>query len=367
VHAPITVDAPPDRSQQRFDARVVLWSESTLRRLRHCGRVPVSVANDVILRVSGAGDTRSAGFAGLQSCGSVWSCPVCSAKIAAERQQEVARAIRNHQVRGGQVLMLTLTMRHSVVDSLRQLWSALGTAWHSVTSGKAWADDKAMSGLVGYCRVVEVTYGASGWHVHVHSLLFLAAPCSRDLHDHLAGRMFARWSQGLKLRGLRPPIRDLGGLDVRVAGNSEQLASYFNKQTYDGPDRAAWEVMRGDLKEARHGNRTPFRILRDLVVHGLADDLDLWHEFETVSRGKRQLTWSKGLRDSLELDVERTDDEIAAENVHGDDLVVIPADVWRTLCWTAGALLRAARSDDTGDAVFAWLRARGVVWHPPGG
>jgi hypothetical protein len=48
---------------------------------------------------------------------------------------------------------------------------------------------------------------------------------------------------------------------------------------------------------------------------GDADALDLWHAWETGSKGKRALTWSRGLRARVGLDVEASDEDLAAAEV----------------------------------------------------
>lgn len=42
---------------------------------------------------------------GLQTCGSVWICPICSFKIRMKRAAELAVAIAVHKARGGSVLL----------------------------------------------------------------------------------------------------------------------------------------------------------------------------------------------------------------------------------------------------------------------
>ena len=48
----------------------------------------------------------------------------------------------------------------------------------------------------------------------------------------------------------------------------------------------------------------------------------LWHEYECATRGHQCITWNKGLRQMLAAP-DRTDDEIAAEEVGGEVLVLI--------------------------------------------
>lgn len=53
----------------------------------------------------------TAHYSGLIVCGSVWTCPVCAAKISEKRRGELNAAIGQHQQSGGDVLLLTLTTR----------------------------------------------------------------------------------------------------------------------------------------------------------------------------------------------------------------------------------------------------------------
>ena len=46
------------------------------------------------------------------TCGSVWTCPVCSLKIAAKRAEELAAAIDTWKDRDGYLCMVTATIQH---------------------------------------------------------------------------------------------------------------------------------------------------------------------------------------------------------------------------------------------------------------
>jgi hypothetical protein len=52
---------------------------------------------------------KTTSYSGLQTCGSVWACPVCSAKIAERRRVEIMAAMAAHKAAGGWVNLLTLT------------------------------------------------------------------------------------------------------------------------------------------------------------------------------------------------------------------------------------------------------------------
>lgn len=338
------------RRRERRDARYTLREEmrsiTSNPRIRTCG----TPMGDVALKLSTLPDgSKLGGFAGLETCGSQ-ACPVCSTKVHAKRQAEIEQVLRQHLAAGGSAVMLTLTMRHHAGQSLQFLWDSLTQAWKAGTNGSGWKKDREDHGVQHYVRVVELTHGKSGWHVHVHALLLgddqLKNPLTRT---SLAQRMFDRWRKKLISLGLQAPIFSQGGADIRYINPTEDVAKvvadYVAKgsagKEFDALTRAkardtldqahglALEVARGDLKQGRRGNRTPFQILTDFVTNGDMKDLALWHEYEQVSKGRRTITWSRGLRDAYGLGVEMTDEEIAAEEHDGAVVAVMEGATYR--------------------------------------
>jgi hypothetical protein len=353
-------------------AQSLLWRESSLPRVRSCCAHGVLPGGDVTVRASGAGADRRAGFGGLATCGSVWACPVCAQKIAARRVEELIAAAAAWVALGGSLALLTLTMRHRKGQALGELWDSLGAAWHGATSGRAWESDHASHGApitrrvvsgsragervtetrVGFVRTVEATVGEAGWHLHVHALLFVSGESTPLSVRRLGRSMFGRWSAVLVARGLDAPTDRRGQSCELIPGSdSADVGRYLVKA-------AAWEVGGGAGKAARGTNRTPFQLLADVGSEGLADDLDLWHEWEAASHGRRQVGWSTGLRDFLELGDSASDDEIAAETLDGETLVTLSAAQYRQVRAVRWLLVEAACADDTGAALAAWLAAR---------
>jgi hypothetical protein len=90
-------------------------------------------------------------------------------------------------------------------------------------------------------------------------------------------------------------------------------------------------MARGDLKTGRPGSRTPFQILADYYQAGDSRDGNLWREFGRVTRSLAAVRWSRGLRVAMlgpAKESERTDEELAAEDVGGNLLAVIQFPVW---------------------------------------
>lgn len=333
---------PTSTRRRRYERRGLLWRESALGRVRKCGRCSRVPGGSVGVRARpGQG---VAGLSGLVTCGSVWACPVCSAKIAARRALEVGAAVATWHSKGKPVAMVTFTMRHRAEQPLGMLWDALGGAWHGVTSGKCWKAEKARHGLAGWLRVVEVTYGRHGWHVHVHALFFLdQEPAAVDLAAwHTA--MVGRWSRALTRSGLSSPL--MRGQDMRLVSPDDDagtLGEYFAKAADQGGyGSIGRELTWSQGKQARTSLATvpPWAFL-DAVEHdGDGDALTSWHEFERASKGRRQLTWSQGFRQELELGREATDEEVAGEvaGTEADELLRITADGWRVLIADPGRI-----------------------------
>jgi hypothetical protein len=272
------------------------------------------------------------------------------------------------------VAFCTLTMRHHNGQGLPALWDALSAAWNKVTGGKAWLTNKRHYGIAGWLRVVEVTHGRNGWHVHIHALVFIAGKQTEHLVQQLHAAMFGRWSSALEKQGLAAPL--MVGQDAHLVtnGGDRSLAEYFTKATDRRPSETiGLEVTQSQTKKSRdrHKTRTPWALLDDVEDLGLADSLGLWHEWERGSKGRKQMTWSMGFRAELGLLVEQTDEELV-EVEHGsadDDLVLIDAAGWSQLTrrpLELADLLTAAQNGGL-SAVRAFLDSRGVTYSLPGG
>lgn len=386
LHATSTEARTAARRADRFKARHTLWDESSLPRVQNCGRAKQRNELGVVLRVKTDGVSRRAGWANVQHCGSVWACSVCSATISAHRQSDIERALTawysgaaTEYGDWGRVALVTLTMRHRKGQSLASLWDALAESWNLAASGAGWAADQLahgelvfgavykrgskkglprVKGSIPVIRVVEVTEGANGWHVHVHALLLLPSSATDETVAALGASMWARWLGALEARGL--DCDRAHGVDARLfhGDPSAALGQYFTKATYQG----SMEVARGDMKSARHGNRTPFALLADIVTRGDADDLDTWHEFERASKGRRQIAWSHGLRARLlpvEEVVELTDAEILERDAGGDDVAEINGDLWAAIVRRRAdyKVLRAFEGSSSEGFALLWVLA----------
>jgi hypothetical protein len=366
-HVSTLLDPDADLRKQRRHVRraqrSVLWEKSRLERVRGCGRVPI----DTVTVRDKAG---VAHFAGLATCGSIWACPVCSAKIRNHRATEIAEATAAWHRAGNTVAMVTLTFPHDMSMRLAKLLPVVADGFRQLISGRAWAGTperfvperpskrggmlparyypakpgvRDQLGIVGTIRSVEVTHGENGWHPHAHVLVYAEGDMSAEGIVQLILYLRKRWSAWVTSQGYRVP-HELHGVDVSMCSSAAEAGAYIAK-TQDGRSPGN-ELARADLKQGRDGSRTPFEILDDFRWTGDVEDLALWHEYEKATKGHQCITWSKGLRAILAVE-EHTDEEVAAEEVGGQDIAQIPADVWRRIVAIPGldsAVLDAAES-----------------------
>ena len=351
--SPILADsATANRSRDRRDARHALrrflWQHSSNTRVQGCGLC--TPGNDVNIRVGRSGNRLVAGASGLITCSSVWACPVCSAKISTERSTEVADAIRRWNAAGGRVMFATFTLRHDSSQDLSTVWDGLADSWRHFLGGKGWTDLRNKFSLDGWIRAVEVTHGSNGWHVHAHTAIFLRGTDVNDgFLDRLSDALYHRWDLATSSNGFSTS-RD--AFDCRDTYSDSGLARYLVKSS--NAYKPARELTQGTSKTARNNSRTPFAILSDLsqtnsnecrcsvslnsdgsVRYRKTCDACLWRHWEKHSHGRRQISFSRGLRDligTLDLPETTDSDEILTDSM---SVFMIDPHSWRRMSYEA--------------------------------
>lgn len=255
---------------------------------------------------------KTASFSGLQTCGSVWACPVCAAKIAERRRGEIIAAMAAHKAAGGSVTMLTLTCPHQRTDNLADLLGKQAKALNSFWNDRHVKAVSKSMGIIGQIRALEVTHGrlspsSNGWHPHYHVLQFGGlgvdyAPLEWLQMADCEELFYQRWAAACVRAGLGEPSRAHG---LKLDDGSK-AAKYVSKWGLED------EMTKGHTKKALHGE-TPFDFLRAY----LADSTDkqagaLFKEFAETFKGKRQLHWSKGLKKRYAIG-EFSDDELSSQ------------------------------------------------------
>ena len=234
-------------------------------------------------------------YAGLQTCGSPWLCPVCSAKISEVRRSELNDALAWARAVGVVPVMLTLTHRHGVGDVLAVNLDGMKAAKRRLRQRREWRAIKPM--LAGTVSATEVTHGAAGWHVHFHEIAFVQAETEAEAVALFSdmGRVWVASLRGCGLDGVLPHAWQVQG--AAAAGE------------YLGKWGAAEELALADRKQGKRAGLTPWQLLaasRD----GDALASAKWTEFAKAFKGSRQLVWSPGLKAAV--GVAEVDDAAAA-------------------------------------------------------
>lgn len=284
------------------------------------------------------GGSRPAGYAGIERCGSIWACPHCSAVIRAGRAAEIEQAVKHHQETvGGSVLFFTGTLRHHQGDQLEVTLDAILEGWRKLTAGRPWKRIKEKYQVSGYIRSIEVTLGRHSWHPHAHVLLFLDADISPDQVDELRPSLYDLWARSVEKAGGKRPTEK--GLDLQKLDSDGKLLARYLSKVQDEKKRQGWsagaEMTRADVKRGRGASSlTPFQLLDAHPDYDEQTRARLWREYYLVSKGRRAITWSRGLKARC-LIGEVSDEDILDE---AESTVM----VWRT---SAHAYRRVLRSN----------------------
>ncbi len=323
-------------------------------RLRVCCWCRVPDADSPGVKVLHSPAYTSGHYGALMRCGSVWLCPVCSAKISEVRRGELEQAIG--WWRGcdeGLVAMLTLTVSHKRCDDLGALLDGLRGAFRSMSGSRRYKGLFKHYGVKYTVRALEVTWGYdNGWHPHLHILLFL--PCTQNI-DPMEDEFFAMWSAAAGRVGLVVDRKH----GVKLQATTGAIGDYVSKYG-KGRWTAADELARANTKRGRGERFAPFDLLRQVAFSGESQFAELFVHYAAVFKGQRHLVFSKGLRKAVGL-LEKSDEQIVDE-LHEDAVLLATLDdrQWAAIrsLGLRGQVLEVARA---GDAAALAEYVRGVV------
>lgn len=323
---------------------------------------------------------------GLRRCGRV-DCPECGGVLASARGAEVALAAERFiSYHGGTLAMFTLTFGHRRSDSLAELYEVRRSGWDTGVAGKGWLQDRRQFGVVGYIRVLEVTWGYDfGWHAHIHVLLFLdraagSTEAQRAIKS-LAGRFYTRFRKGVIKAGGRAPSRR--GQDAQeVTGDQAAvlIGDYLTKQVAAPSAKLAkamaWEMTGAVGKVAgRSALDTPgvHLSVADLLDAARAGDEKakrLYAEYEAATVGLRTYQWSQGTRELVGLNEEEDREAMlaAADEATVADVLVLSLREkgWQKLRRLRNGLSQMLELGETRGAAAAieWLDSQGIEARP---
>ena len=336
-----TTDSEKIKAYRKFTIKLkerageILFNPKDKKQNRVCGcgkwridkEMPVGVQFDALQGV--------ARYHNLQYCGSVWVCPDCSYKISQERKKELAEAMKGCRDKGLHVAMLTLTVPHYLGDDLKTLLKKMSKAKHSLwtnrNSREYFADQFPM---VGHITATEVKYSDNnGFHPHFHILCILDKQYAAEDLQIIESELYELWAEKCVKSGLGKPNRR-NGLDLKMGSNNEDvLADYISKWGM------AEEMTQAHLKVGKKNMQslTMWEVLELAQIEASTKDKYsyIFKTYASAFKGRRQLFWSKGLKELLKIEV-KDDEEIAnaeEENTEIYDAMFLSPQDWWTICY----------------------------------
>jgi len=282
--------------------------QSKAPRIRWCG-------SKIAPRCDGVGlysrpDRPYGRVSGVCVCGQSLACPVCAPRVAAFRSAEVAEAFKRAAARGQEARLVTFTIPHTLASSLGQEIDCFASAWRSFSTGKRGVQRRAYS--LGHHVGREVTFGKNGWHYHHHQLRY-DEPGKFCEHTTRSQWLAALDSVGRKWRGA-----ELHAFDAGLVGD-EAGARYCAKLA------TSVEAAARSIGSEVASSATKGRNLATLLASAARGDTEAANAWlggvqAITSRKVSSVRWSRGLRAELGLTAEKSDDEVAQEEVLETDV-----------------------------------------------
>jgi hypothetical protein len=325
-------------------------------RTAKCRYVPVAGAVGIHKPKAYAG----AFYSGLMLCGSVWSCPVCAAKVQERRREEIAQAIAwayDKKRSGGlQPVMVTLTFPHRYWHQLLELLAQQADALHRLRAGAPWSRFKQSIGYQGLIRSLELTIGGNGWHPHTHEIWFVSKKVKAEA---IRQKILERWKKCCVRAGLldlddddQVAAFEAHAVDVKGWVTASDYLAKQDDSRHWGVDR---EMAKGSTKAGKKKGKHPFRLLA-LAAEGDKKAGAKFVEYAAAMKGKRQIFWSAGLKAKVGIE-DQTDESLAEEQREEADLLgLLELDAWK-LVRAAGKRAELLDAAETG----GWEAVRKLV------
>lgn len=293
-----SVDAGAGKRRQRYRLQTVAAKLLPKERVAHCCRTPTG-GNGCGSAIVIVASSDSAAYRGLQTCGSIWLCPVCSGKISNVRRKELNALLAWAREQPGLYpVMLSLTISHTERMGLRAALNLIKRAKRRFHQSRCWRS--LATGLSGHVTATEVNKSRRhGWHPHFHTVLLVRAASEAEAVEAVE-RCRDAWGAALEALG---GWCNAHGFQVQGGGAAGDYVSKWG---------AAEELALGGSKEGRAGKGwTPWQLLA-MAETGDETAVAGFREYARVFKGRRQLSWSRGLKSVAGIG-EVSDEQAASE------------------------------------------------------
>ena len=296
--------------------------KSRLKGLIFCHRAIIEYGNRNPEHSVGVRKTdKYAFYSGLSHCTNAWSCPVDSFKILSARCKEIDEILDViYEQKHLQAVMVTFTAPHTRDTKFRKFISGFKVAMRNFKAGRGFQRLKAELGLKYTITGFESTHGRNGLHFHSHQIWIVEDV--EKFTEELETECKLRWLESCRKSGIEVTAenekaflergfvlsRDEKGEPVKIH-SGKYLCGF-------GGGR---ELSSMSSKVAKNGNRTMW----ELLDSDDARDNKIFLEYVLATAGKGRIILSKGLRQFVNMEQEKTDEDIVNEEIPESELVAM--------------------------------------------
>lgn len=284
-------------------------SRGNKHRTRNCHAVPAHNRN-IYITLNSDDSASAAGVSGVQTCGSICSCPVCATNKMIEHGNNIRKALIYAEQNNLRPVMMTLTARHTRQMTLKYFRDAFRDAYNEFQRHRDFRALKDELGIIHQITSREITHGKHGWHYHMHILFFV--------RPHMVKHAQSRTEQAKSLTSLWLSSLENNGLDA-TESNALDLSSGKNNKTYLA--KLGYDASpEGDLAFELTGNENKGKTVWDLLAMAHYGDIgaeSLYIEYVQTMSGHKWITYSKDIKrlsEDIELDEETTPDNQKLHN-----------------------------------------------------
>ena len=183
----------------------------------------------------------------------------------------------------------------------------------------------------------------------------MAEPLSKQQLQKMTDAIFPLWLAACKKASLPLPSREHG---VQIQGASH-AAQYVGKFGF------ASELTRSQSTRAKLKGRTQWDLLDDFEAGDLQAG-ELFKEYVEAFAGRRQLVWSRGLRERLRLGELFSDEQLAVpDDTDAELMAELDLDTWALITrgdWQEHVIDTAKLGRDALLEFLNWLRDHCPLW-----
>jgi hypothetical protein len=291
------------------------------KRVRPCGAYVIDKSR--LVTIGKAAGKESVFYSGLQTCKSVWACPVCSMKISHRRAEEVNHMLTNAIVRDGNIgQFVTLTIPHTVYENLKDLQLIVSNGFRRLTNHPNYVGRtkkgifkpgiKQRFGVKGFVRALEVKKKNKGWHPHLH-IVFILDNIEAERIADFSAEIIQLWAN-IIYNNSEKVINQEFGQDSKTITGLKGISDYLSKWDIGKELTQSHRKVAGD-------SMTPFEIFQYYKQTDNERYLKHFEHYVLSFHNVKQLTFSKDFKKRY-LEIEEKTDEQACNEVEIEEILM---------------------------------------------